>query len=46
MRERVGLCKRFRLLAPFAGGVTDIADLVFQENAADFFPLYGPYPGQ
>ena len=45
MRERVGLSKRFRALAPFAGGVTEIADLLFQENAADFFPLSGPYRG-
>ncbi len=45
MRERAGLSKRFRTLAPFAGGMSDIADLVFQENAADFFPLMGPYRG-
>ena len=45
MRERVGLSKRFRALAPFAGGTTEIADLLFQENAADFFPLGGPYKG-
>jgi type IV secretory pathway VirB4 component len=45
MRERVGLSKRFRTLAPFAGGMNDIADLVFQENAADFVPLMGPYRG-
>lgn len=45
MRERVGLSKRFRTLAPFAGGMSDIADLVFQENAADFVPLMGPYKG-
>jgi type IV secretory pathway VirB4 component len=45
MRERAGLSKRFRTLAPFAGGMNDIADLVFQENAADFVPLMGPYRG-
>lgn len=45
MRERAGLSKRFRTLAPFAGGMSDIADLVFQENAADFIPLTGPYRG-
>jgi type IV secretory pathway VirB4 component len=45
MRERAGLSKRFRTLAPFAGGMNDIADLVFQENAADFVPLMGPYLG-
>jgi conjugal transfer ATP-binding protein TraC len=45
MRERAGLSKRFRTLAPFAGGMSDIADLVFQENAADFVPLMGPYRG-
>jgi TraG P-loop domain len=45
MRERAGLSKRFRTLAPFAGGMNDIADLVFQENAADFVPLMGPYKG-
>jgi conjugal transfer ATP-binding protein TraC len=45
MRERAGLSKRFRTLAPFAGGVNDIADLLFQENTADFFPLSGPYQG-
>jgi hypothetical protein len=45
MRERVGLSKRFRKLAPFAGGISDVADLVFQENAADFVPLMGPYQG-
>jgi type IV secretory pathway VirB4 component len=45
MRERAGLSKRFRTLAPFAAGMSDIADLVFQENAADFIPLMGPYRG-
>jgi conjugal transfer ATP-binding protein TraC len=45
MRERAGLSKCFRTLAPFAGGMSDIADLVFQENAADFTPLMGPYRG-
>jgi conjugal transfer ATP-binding protein TraC len=45
MRERAGLSRRFRTLAPFAGGMSDIADLVFQENAADFIPLMGPYRG-
>jgi conjugal transfer ATP-binding protein TraC len=45
MRERSGLSKRFRTLAPFGGGVNDIADLMFQENTADFFPLSGPYQG-
>jgi conjugal transfer ATP-binding protein TraC len=45
MRERAGLSKRFRTLAPFAGGMSDVADLVFQENAADFVPLMGPYRG-
>ncbi len=45
MRERAGLSKRFRTLAPFTGGSSEIADLLFQENAADFFPLSGPYAG-
>ncbi len=45
MRERAGLSKRFRNLAPFSGNMNDIADLMFQENTADFFPLSGPYQG-
>jgi conjugal transfer ATP-binding protein TraC len=42
MRERAGLSKRFRTLAPFAGGLSDVADLLFQENAADFFSAKRP----
>ncbi|MBI4277224.1 MAG: ATP-binding protein [Armatimonadetes bacterium] len=43
--ESVGLLHQFLALAPFSGEPTVRLFRVLTENAADFFPAVGPWPG-
>jgi len=43
--ETAGLWQQFMALAPFSGRVNERIFRVFEENAADFFPMAGPWTG-
>jgi conjugal transfer ATP-binding protein TraC len=44
--ESAGLWKQFVALAPFSGMENERVFRMFEENAADFFPVEGPWVGQ
>ena len=45
VEETAGLFEQFLALAPFSGRLNERMHLVLEENAADFVPLSGPWPG-